>query len=50
MTIEIDDCDFVEELASLLWSVHAYYSQFRPVVQQQISKLRSPIEKLLKVP
>ena len=34
---------------SILWSTHAYYNQFVPVVQQQISKLRNPIEKLLKV-
>lgn len=38
-----------ESLASLLWNLHHYYSQFSDCVQARVAQLRQPIEKELKV-
>lgn len=38
-----------ESLASLLWNLHQYYSQFSDCVQSRVAQLRQPIEKELKV-
>ncbi|XP_075869163.1 midasin [Nelusetta ayraudi] len=37
-----------ESLASLLWNLHRYYSQFSDCVQTRVAQLRQPIEKELK--
>ncbi|XP_028296182.1 midasin isoform X2 [Gouania willdenowi] len=37
-----------ENLSSLLWNLHKYYSQFSDVVHSRVSQLRLPIEKELK--
>ena len=51
ITLSVSFCPyFVPDVAvNLLWNVHRYYTQFLPSVQAQLTKLRTPIEKELKV-
>ncbi|XP_061171072.1 midasin-like [Saccostrea echinata] len=37
-----------DDMMSLLWNLHQFYSQFLPLVKEKIQKLRQPIEKELK--
>ena len=40
---------FVDVLVNVLWNLHTYYKQFSPIMTEQISRQKAPIEKELKV-
>ena len=39
----------LEYLLTLLWNLYQFYSQFNDMIYEEIQRLRSPIEKKLKV-